>query len=54
MTTLSPQKVIVFSVSSIPPAATHAKLILFDSQEFHDTHLTFPSTLTNLIFSLSF
>jgi FNIP Repeat len=47
--TLSPQKVIVYTVSSIPPAATHAKLILNDPQEFHDTHLTLPSTLTNLI-----
>jgi hypothetical protein len=46
MTTLSPQKVIVYTVSSIPPAATHAELILTDPQEFHDT---LPSTLTHLI-----
>jgi hypothetical protein len=49
MATLSPQKVIVFSVSSIPLAATHAVLILFDLQEFCDTFFILPSTLTHLI-----
>jgi FNIP Repeat len=48
MTTLSPQKVVVFSVSSIPCTATHVELILYDPQEFYDTLLTLPSTLTNL------
>jgi hypothetical protein len=49
MTTLSPQKVIVSSVSMIPPSTTHVELILYDPQEFYDTHLTLPATLTNLI-----
>jgi hypothetical protein len=45
--TLSPQKVIVFSVSSIPPTATHVVLICYDPQLIIMS-LSLPSTLTNL------
>jgi hypothetical protein len=48
MATLSPKKVIVSSVSSISPSATHAVLMLHDPQEFYGPLLTFLSTMTNL------
>jgi hypothetical protein len=47
LTTLSPQKVIVHSISSIPPSATHVVLILYNLQELNDTLLTLQFTLTN-------